>query len=124
MSFPVTRIMIFGFRTAQSPSSFCLSSLTEEAQVKRKSLHLSTECKKMKNESDELICVQLTGGVKETLSYEMFVQSYRSAAFMLVGIITWGSFAVFGFIFPFLLVSFSSSSLLFNDHHWSFFEKA
>ncbi|KAB5536847.1 hypothetical protein PHYPO_G00112020 [Pangasianodon hypophthalmus] len=51
-------------------------------------------------------------GVSMPLSHEMFVQSYRSAAFVLIGVIVWGSFAVFGFIFPFFLNAMKSFSFL------------
>ncbi|XP_017306280.1 solute carrier family 2 member 9, like 1 [Ictalurus punctatus] len=48
--------------------------------------------------------------VNTPLSYEMFVQSDRSAAFTLMAVLVWGGFIVFSFVFPFLegaLMSFS-----------------
>ncbi|XP_047661695.1 solute carrier family 2 member 9, like 1 [Tachysurus fulvidraco] len=51
-------------------------------------------------------------GVTMPLSYEMFVQSYRSTAFMFLGLITWAGFTVFGFLFPFLLNAMKSFSFL------------
>ncbi|XP_037388072.1 solute carrier family 2, facilitated glucose transporter member 9-like isoform X2 [Pygocentrus nattereri] len=47
-------------------------------------------------------------GVMPSLNHEIFIQSYRSAAFVLMGILLWGSFTVLGFIFPFLLVTLKS----------------
>ncbi|XP_017567119.2 solute carrier family 2, facilitated glucose transporter member 9-like isoform X1 [Pygocentrus nattereri] len=47
-------------------------------------------------------------GVMPSLTHEIFIQSYRSAAFVLMGILLWGSFTVLGFIFPFLLVTLKS----------------
>ncbi|XP_062842749.1 solute carrier family 2 member 9, like 1 [Trichomycterus rosablanca] len=41
-------------------------------------------------------------GVSPSLSHEMFVQSYRPAAFVFNGILLWGNFTIFGSIFPFL----------------------
>ncbi|GAA6088670.1 solute carrier family 2 member 9, like 1 [Tachysurus ichikawai] len=51
-------------------------------------------------------------GVTVPLSYEMFVQSYRPAAFMFLGLIIWAGFTVFGFLFPFLLNGIKSFSFL------------
>ncbi|KAG7319233.1 hypothetical protein KOW79_017707 [Hemibagrus wyckioides] len=51
-------------------------------------------------------------GVTVPLSYEMFVQSDRSAAFVLLGLVVWGGLAVFGFVFPFLLDAIKSFSFL------------
>ncbi|KAL7843637.1 hypothetical protein AOLI_G00251490 [Acnodon oligacanthus] len=47
-------------------------------------------------------------GVMPSLTHEIFIQSYRSAAFVFIGILIWGSFTVVGFIFPFLLVTLKS----------------
>ncbi|KAI5607066.1 solute carrier family 2 (facilitated glucose transporter), member 9-like 1 [Silurus asotus] len=51
-------------------------------------------------------------GVSVPLGYEMFVQSHRSAAFTLMGVLIWGSFSVFGFVFPFVLSAMKSFSFL------------
>ncbi|KAI4875096.1 hypothetical protein NFI96_011650, partial [Prochilodus magdalenae] len=51
-------------------------------------------------------------GVVPSLSHEIFVQSYRSAAFVFIGILTWAGFTVFGFIFPFLLATLKSFSFM------------
>ncbi|KAF4093602.1 hypothetical protein AMELA_G00003800 [Ameiurus melas] len=51
-------------------------------------------------------------GVNVALSYELFVQSDRSAAFTLIGLLIWGFFAVFGFIFPLLQGALMSYSFL------------
>lgn len=59
---------------------------------------------------DSLVCLCSSAGVTVPLSYEMFVQSYRPAAFMFLGLIIWAGFTVFGFLFPFLLVSYSHAS--------------
>lgn len=45
------------------------------------------------------------GGTTPTLQSEIFVQSDRMAAFVLMGILRWGMFALLGLIFPFLIVS-------------------
>ncbi|XP_076848643.1 solute carrier family 2, facilitated glucose transporter member 9-like isoform X2 [Brachyhypopomus gauderio] len=51
-------------------------------------------------------------GVAPPLSHEMFVQSYRSAAFVLSGFIIWANSSIFGFIFPFLLAELKSLTFL------------
>ncbi|XP_072522324.1 solute carrier family 2, facilitated glucose transporter member 9-like [Salminus brasiliensis] len=51
-------------------------------------------------------------GVIPSLSHEIFVQSYRSAAFVFIGILMWVSFSVLGFIFPFLLAALKSYSFI------------
>ncbi|KAK3512935.1 hypothetical protein QTP70_030617 [Hemibagrus guttatus] len=51
-------------------------------------------------------------GIIMALTYEMFVQSYRPAAFMFLGFVTWGALAVFSFVFPFLLDAMKSFSFL------------
>ncbi|XP_036415856.1 solute carrier family 2, facilitated glucose transporter member 11-like [Colossoma macropomum] len=51
-------------------------------------------------------------GVMPSLTHEIFVQSYRSAAFVFIGILLWGGFTVLGFIFPFLLVTLKSFSFV------------
>uniref|UniRef100_A0AAV2M8R3 Major facilitator superfamily (MFS) profile domain-containing protein n=1 Tax=Knipowitschia caucasica TaxID=637954 RepID=A0AAV2M8R3_KNICA len=52
------------------------------------------------------------GGGVNTLSTEIFVQSERMAAVVLVGIYRWGIFALLGLIFPFLIASLSSYCFL------------
>ncbi|KAL6464385.1 hypothetical protein MHYP_G00267020 [Metynnis hypsauchen] len=52
-------------------------------------------------------------GVMPSLTHEIFIQSYRSAAFVFMGILIWGGFAVLGFIFPFLLVTLKSFIFVF-----------
>ncbi|KAL7843635.1 hypothetical protein AOLI_G00251470 [Acnodon oligacanthus] len=51
-------------------------------------------------------------GVVPSFNHEIFVQSYRSAAFVFIGIMTWASFTVLGFIFPFLLAALKSFSFM------------
>ncbi|KAL7843636.1 hypothetical protein AOLI_G00251480 [Acnodon oligacanthus] len=51
-------------------------------------------------------------GVMPSLTHEIFIQSYRSAAFVFIGILLWGSFTVVGFIFPFLLAALKSFSFM------------
>ncbi|XP_035376356.1 solute carrier family 2, facilitated glucose transporter member 11-like isoform X2 [Electrophorus electricus] len=51
--------------------------------------------------------------VSPPLSHEMFVQSYRSAAFVFNGFIKWANFSIFGFIFSFLLAGLKSFTFLF-----------
>lgn len=46
-----------------------------------------------------------SGGAAPTLSSEIFIQSDRLAAFVVMGIQRWGMLAVLGFAFPFLIVS-------------------
>uniref|UniRef100_A0A8B9HW05 Solute carrier family 2, facilitated glucose transporter member 5 n=1 Tax=Astyanax mexicanus TaxID=7994 RepID=A0A8B9HW05_ASTMX len=52
-------------------------------------------------------------GVVSSIYHEIFIQSYRSAAFIFIGILMWGGFAVLGFMFPFLLAALKSFSFLF-----------
>ncbi|XP_072522318.1 solute carrier family 2, facilitated glucose transporter member 9-like [Salminus brasiliensis] len=52
-------------------------------------------------------------GVIPSLSHELFIQSYRSAAFVFIGILMWVGFSVLGFIFPFLLAALKSFSFMF-----------
>ncbi|KAG9260613.1 solute carrier family 2, facilitated glucose transporter member 9-like [Astyanax mexicanus] len=49
-------------------------------------------------------------GVIPSLSHEVFIQSYRSAAFVFIGILMWAGFFLLGFIFPFLLATMKSFS--------------
>lgn len=54
--------------------------------------------------------VDSPGGVTPTLQSEIFVQSDRMAAFVLMGILRWGLFALLGLLFPFLIVSTANIS--------------
>lgn len=49
--------------------------------------------------------VDSPGSTTPTLQSEIFVQSDRMAAFVLMGIHRWGLFALLGLIFPFMIVS-------------------
>lgn len=49
--------------------------------------------------------VDSPGGATPTLQSEIFIQSDRMAAFVLMGILRWGLVAMLGLIFPFLIVS-------------------
>ncbi|KAJ8259769.1 hypothetical protein GJAV_G00173210 [Gymnothorax javanicus] len=52
------------------------------------------------------------GGVQASLTHEMFMQSYRPAAFALTGILRWLSFTVLGTFYPFILASLKQYSFL------------
>ncbi|XP_066529373.1 solute carrier family 2, facilitated glucose transporter member 9-like [Hoplias malabaricus] len=51
-------------------------------------------------------------GVLNSICHEIFMQTYRSAAFVFIGILQWGGFSVLGFTFPFLLATLKSFSFL------------
>ncbi|XP_048878189.1 solute carrier family 2 member 9, like 1 isoform X2 [Brienomyrus brachyistius] len=51
-------------------------------------------------------------GVMPPFSHEIFVQSYRPAAFVFSGILRWLGFFIMGMVFPFLLASLKSFSFL------------
>ncbi|KAJ0023395.1 hypothetical protein NQD34_003294 [Periophthalmus magnuspinnatus] len=48
------------------------------------------------------------GGSVNTLNTEIFIQSERMAAVVLVGLYRWGCYAIMGLIFPFLMAALSS----------------
>ncbi|XP_065098188.1 solute carrier family 2 member 9, like 1 [Paramisgurnus dabryanus] len=52
-------------------------------------------------------------GVIQSITNEIFIQSYRPAACMFTGILRWLGLAVLGFIFPFLIVALKSLSFIF-----------
>uniref|UniRef100_A0A8C1ED39 Solute carrier family 2, facilitated glucose transporter member 5 n=1 Tax=Cyprinus carpio carpio TaxID=630221 RepID=A0A8C1ED39_CYPCA len=47
-------------------------------------------------------------GIAPSLANEIFIQSYRPAAFVFTGFPRWLGFTIFGFIFPFLIASLKS----------------
>ncbi len=49
-------------------------------------------------------------GATPTLSNEIFIQSDRLAAFVLMGIQRWVTFAITGLVFPFLIVSTTNTN--------------
>ncbi|XP_051531514.1 solute carrier family 2, facilitated glucose transporter member 9-like [Myxocyprinus asiaticus] len=51
-------------------------------------------------------------GVAPSLTNEIFIQSYRPAAFVFTGILRWLGFAMLGFIFPFLIATLKSLSFV------------
>uniref|UniRef100_A0A673KL58 Solute carrier family 2 member 9, like 1 n=1 Tax=Sinocyclocheilus rhinocerous TaxID=307959 RepID=A0A673KL58_9TELE len=51
-------------------------------------------------------------GVAPSLINEIFIQSYRPAAFVFVGFLRWLGFTMLGFIFPFLIVNRSNSKFV------------
>ncbi|XP_067288111.1 solute carrier family 2 member 9, like 1 isoform X2 [Pseudorasbora parva] len=51
-------------------------------------------------------------GVGISLTNEIFIQSYRPAAFMFTGILSWLEFGMLGFIFPFLIDALKSLSFV------------
>ncbi|XP_056591482.1 solute carrier family 2, facilitated glucose transporter member 9-like [Triplophysa dalaica] len=50
--------------------------------------------------------------VAQPLNSEIFIQSYRPAAFMFTGILRWLGVAIFGFMFPFLIAALKSLSFV------------
>ncbi len=71
-------------------------------------------------------CLIWTAGIAPSLANEIFIQSYRPAAFVFIGFIRWLGFAMLGFIFPFLIVSPSHTNIIKNMwvipcqlNHWS-----
>ncbi|KAK7119528.1 hypothetical protein R3I94_021382 [Phoxinus phoxinus] len=51
-------------------------------------------------------------GTSISLANEIFIQSYRPAAFMFIGFLRWLGFAMLGFIFPFLIAALKSLSFV------------
>lgn len=58
------------------------------------------------------------GGAGATLNNELFIQSDRMAAFVIVGIQRWLCFAVLGLVFPFLIVSATKLNGILINWHW------
>uniref|UniRef100_A0A672NDT2 Solute carrier family 2, facilitated glucose transporter member 9-like n=1 Tax=Sinocyclocheilus grahami TaxID=75366 RepID=A0A672NDT2_SINGR len=61
-----------------------------------------------------ITCVSKLQRVAPSLVNEIFIQSYRPAAFVFTGFLRWLGFTMLGFIFPFLIVSPSLSFVLFS----------
>uniref|UniRef100_A0A3Q0RLI2 Solute carrier family 2 member 9, like 1 n=1 Tax=Amphilophus citrinellus TaxID=61819 RepID=A0A3Q0RLI2_AMPCI len=59
-----------------------------------------------------IVSLILTGGVTGTINSEVFIQSNRVAALVLMGLLRWFMFAVLGLVFPFLINALSSYCFL------------
>ncbi|XP_043107480.1 solute carrier family 2 member 9, like 1 [Puntigrus tetrazona] len=51
-------------------------------------------------------------GIVPSLASEIFIQSYRPAAFVITGLLRWLGFTLLGFIFPFLIAALKSLSFV------------